>query len=357
MNPAIQGYTAAVLDDVPPGDLPQVAAELAEVDRLLDRNAELRAVMTDVAVAGRVRRAVLEDLLRPRLGDAARRIAGYAAGAVHGQEVPAAIGWVATHARQAAEAVAPGGAVTGTVTGAVTGTVTGAVLGYREARERVGGYAAAVYEDVTVRDLEEIEDELFRFTRTVAATPALRAALGNADLPVQVRLDVVHDLLAGKVRGGTLRLVDAAISGGRARDVVGTLDWLVEQTAVARGWRVARVRSGQEIDDDERHRLEETLSRLAGAPVELQVTVDPRLLAGVNVEIGDLQLDATARGRLERLREHVAAGGWRDQGYGTGHRSAQPPPPTGTPPPATPPPATPPAAPPPTGPAGPPEAS
>ena len=357
MNPAIQGYTAAVLDDVPPGGLPQVAAELAEVDRLLDRNAELRAVMTDVAVAGRVRRAVLEDLLRPRLGGAARRIAGYAAGAVHGQEVPAAIGWVATRSRQAAEAVAPAG----TVTAAVTGTVTGAVLGYREARERVGGYAAAIYEDVTVRDLEEIEDELFRFTRTVAATPALRATLGNADLPVQVRLDVVHDLLAGKVRAGTLRLVDAAISGGRARDVVGTLDWLVEQTAVARGWRVARVRSGQEIDDDERHRLEETLSRLAGAPVELQVTVDPRLLAGVNVEIGDLRLDATARGRLERLREHVAAGGWSDQGYGTGHRSAQPPPATGSPPPATasPPPATgrPPAAPPPTGPAGPPEAS
>jgi F-type H+-transporting ATPase subunit delta len=347
VNPAVQGYTAAVLDDVPPGDLQQVAAELAEVDRLLDRNAELRAVMTDVAVAGRVRRAVLEDLLRPRLGDAARRIAGYAAGAVHGQEVPAAIGWVATRARQAAEAaVAPGGAA------------TGAVLGYREARERVGGYAAAVYEDVTVRDLEEIEDELFRFTRTVAATPALRAALGNADLPVQVRLDVVHDLLTGKVRAGTLRLVDAAISGGRARDVVGTLDWLVEQTAVARGWRVARVRSGQEIDDGERHRLEETLSRLAGAPVELQVTVDPALLAGVNVEIGDLQLDATARGRLERLREHVAAGGWRDQGYGAGHRSAQPPadrtPPT---PPAPTPPAPPPAAAPPTGPAGPPEAS
>jgi F-type H+-transporting ATPase subunit delta len=377
VNPAVQGYTAAVLDDVPPGDLPQVAAELAEVDRLLDRNAELRAVMTDVAVAGRVRRAVLEDLLRPRLGDAARRIAGYAAGAVHGQEVPAAIGWVATRARQAAEAVvAPGGAA--------SGAATGAVLGYREARERVGGYAAAVYEDVTVRDLEEIEDELFRFTRTVAATPALRAALGNADLPVQVRLDVVHDLLTGKVRAGTLRLVDAAISGGRARDVVGTLDWLVEQTAVARGWRVARVRSGQEIDDGERHRLEETLSRLAGAPVELQVTVDPALLAGVNVEIGDLQLDATARGRLERLREHVAAGGWRDQGYGAGHRSAQPPadrtpptppadrtpptppaptptPPTPTPPtPPTPPAPTPPApaaAPPTTGPAGPPEAS
>ena len=57
-----------------------------------------------------------------------------------------------------------------------------------------------------------------------------------------------------------------------------------------------------------------TLSRLAGSPVELQVTVDPALLAGVKVQIGDLQVDGTARGRLERLREHVVQGGWQDKG-------------------------------------------
>jgi len=65
----------------------------------------------------------------------------------------------------------------------------------------------------------------------------------------------------------------------------------VEQTAEARGWRIARVRSGQDVDQSERTKLEDILSRLAGSPVELQVTVDPALLAGVNVQIGDLQLD------------------------------------------------------------------
>jgi hypothetical protein len=50
--------------------------------------------------------------------------------------------------------------------------------------------------------------------------------------------------------------------------------------------------------------------------------VDPRLLAGVDVEIGDLRLDATARGRLERLREHMVAGGWQDLGFGPAGRSA-----------------------------------
>jgi hypothetical protein len=45
-------------------------------------------------------------------------------------------------------------------------------------------------------------------------------------------------------------------------------------------------------------------------------------LAGVNVEIGDLQLDGTARGRLDRLREHVVQGGWQDTGFGRAARQA-----------------------------------
>jgi F-type H+-transporting ATPase subunit delta len=179
-----------------------------------------------------------------------------------------------------------------------------------------------VFEETATADLEEIEDELFRFARTVAGSQDLRTALGDRDLPARVRRGVVDELLADKVRPATRRLAGYAVSGGRPRDIVGTLEWLVEQTAEARGWRVARVRAGQEVDASERAKLEETLTRLSGSPVELQVTVDPALLAGVNVEIGDLQLDGTARGRLERLREHVVQGGWQDKGFGRRERQA-----------------------------------
>jgi F-type H+-transporting ATPase subunit delta len=308
VNPQIQGYAAAVLDTLDGDGRAAAAADLASVDQVLARNAELRAALTDSAVPGPARRAVLSELLEGRVSPAAQRLAAYAAGAVPGQGVPGAVGWVANRVRQAVE----------------QGTPEEDVLGHRQARERVGGYAAAVFEDVPTGELGEIEDELFRFSRIVDATPALRLALTDRDLPSAVRRGVADDLLAGKVRPATLRLVEFTIVGGRPRDVVGTLDWLVEETARARGWRVARVRAGQDVDQDERAKLEETLARLTGSPVELQVTVDPRLLAGVDVEIGDLRLDATARGRLERLREHMVAGGWQDLGFGPGHRSAAP---------------------------------
>lgn len=301
MNPAVEGYTAALVDGVDEGDRDALAADLAAIDRLLQSNGILRTAMTDVGMPGPARRAVLEELLEGKVHPAARRLAGYVTGTVHAPEVPATIHWVATRVHLIAD----------------EGMQPEALLAHRPARQRVGGYAAAVFEDLSPDELEEVEDELFRLARTVASTPALRSALANADLPVVVRCEVVDDLLSGKVHEATLRLVRYAIRGGRARDIVGTLDWLVEQTAVARGWRVARVRAGQEIDGDERQRLAETLSRLTGSPVELQVTVDPGLLAGVDVQIGDLWLDATARGRLERFRDYVVTGAWREQGLAT----------------------------------------
>ncbi len=307
MNPAVQGYAAAVVDETADDARATLASDVAAVDDLIRRNAELRAVLTDVAVPGRARRAILGDLLEGRVGAAAARLCAFAAGAVHAQEVPAAISWVTNRLRQMVEHTTP----------------TEELLGHREARERVGGYAAAVFEDLSVAELETVEDELFRFARIVDATPDLRDALSDRDLPAAVRRGVVDDLIGRKVHAATLRLADYAIVGGRPRDVVGTLDWLVEQVAVARGWRVARVRAGQVVDADERRELSESLSHLTGSPVELQVTVDPALLAGVNVEIGDLQLDATARGQLERLREHVTAGGWTDLGFGRAARGGQ----------------------------------
>lgn len=307
MNPAVEGYAAAVLGGPEAGDKAALAQELAAVARLVADNVDLHGALTDTSIAGPARRAVVQDLLEGRVSKTASRLAGYAAGAVHAQEVPSALGWLAHRAHQEAEGLEP----------------HAASLPHTEARRRVGGFAAALFEDVSVDELSEIEDELFRFARIVDSTPQLRELFSDRDMAVAVRQGVVDQLLGAKAQPATVRLVDYVVAAGRARDFVGSLDWLVEQTARARGWRVARVRAGQDLDEQEREQLSETLGRLAGAPVDLQVTVDPSLLAGVKVEIGDLQIDGTARGRLDRLREHIVTGMWTDRGFGGVGRSNQ----------------------------------
>lgn len=296
MKPSLQGYAAAVLETVPEGTAASLAAELEAVHELVDGTPQLHAALTDTAMSAAVRRGVLNDLLADRVSDPARRAASFAAGAVSAPEVPAGLAWLANRAVRFAEG----------------DRESEPALGYLSARERVAGFATAVFETLPTADLETVEDELFRFTRTVEGNPALRSALSNRDLPLEVRFAVVDSLIGGKVLPVTLSLVRYAIEGGRTRDLVGTLDYLVEHTAKARGWRVARVNSARELDDTQREELSRALSSMAGTPVELQVTIDPELLSGVLVQVGDLQVDSTTRGRLDALREHMVNGAWED---------------------------------------------
>jgi F-type H+-transporting ATPase subunit delta len=299
VNPTVQGYSAAVADATGREALEATVSDLEAVERLVMSNPQLRSALSDTSVPGPARRAVLLDLLDGKVSPAARRLAAFTAMAVAAQEVTVSLSWLSTRLRRLAE-----------------GLDAEPALSLNQARQRVGGYAAALHEDMSPPELESMEDDLFRFARIVDATPALRSALTDRDLAVEARLGLVSELLEGKVPWTTLALVRYAVVGGRARDIVGTLDHLVELTAQARGWRIARVRAAAPIDEAQRAELTESLGALTGAPVELQVEVDESLLSGALIRIGDLQVDATARGRIDALREHLTPAGWEPSGFG-----------------------------------------
>jgi F-type H+-transporting ATPase subunit delta len=302
VNATLQGYTSAVLEGAGADALAPLAADLEAVEQLVLSNGSLRSALTDTTVRGAARRAVMLDLLEGKVSEPARRLAAFACSVVSAPDVPAALGWVATRTRHAAE----------------DQPFEEPTLSLTESRQRVSGFATAVHEDLRTEQLESIEDEIFRFARIVAATPALRSALVDRDLDIEARQGLASALLEGKVGVPTLSLVRYAIAGGRARDIVGTLDYLVEQTAKARGWRIARVRAAAPIEEAQRSSLTDSLARLAGSPVELQVVIDEALLSGALIQIGDLQVDATARGRIDTLREHLMPAGWEDSGFHTG---------------------------------------
>ena len=296
MNPALQGYLAAQEESLATaGALGQAASELHSVAELIDANNELALAINDGSVPVASRRAVLDDLLEGKVLPQVKKLVHQAVTVVSASEVEASFHWLAAQMRIAAE---HGPSLAGEADDEGT-------LGRLGSRNRVSGYAAAVFEEVTVAQLEEIEDQLFRFARTVQNSRPLRHALGDRDLPVRLRQEVIAELLGDQVLPATQRLAAYAVRGGRARDIVSTLDTLVVEAARARGWRVAHVQSADSVGGDQRQSLSDALARLAGNPVELQVTIDPRLLGGVVVQVGDLLVDGSARHRLDELKEHL----------------------------------------------------
>ena len=296
MNPALRGYLAAMEETLAAvGALGEAASELHSVADLVATNNDLSLAVNDGSVPVSARRAVLDDLLDGKVRPEVQRLVHQAVTVVHASDLEAAFRWLASRVRIAAE---HGPSVDGEADDEGT-------LGRMGSRNRVSGYAAAVFEDVSTAELEEIEDQLFRFARTVEHSRPLRHALGDRDLPVALRQQVIADLFGDQVLPATQRLAAYAVRGGRARDIVSTLDALVVAAAAARGWRVARVQAARGVDDPLQQSLSEALARLAGNPVELQVTIDPSLLGGVVVQVGDLLVDGSARHRLDELKEHL----------------------------------------------------
>ena len=175
------------------------------------------------------------------------------------------------------------------------------------ADERIDAYAAALFEVARAEgSVSEVEDELFRFARTLEGNDELRSVLTDEAVPVARRQGVVEDLLGGKASPVTTNLVSFVVGAGRARQLPQIIDKLVQRAAAEKDRAVAEVRSAIPLSDDQRQRLAEALGRATGKAVEVKVVVDPSVLGGIVAQIGDTVIDGSIRARLDQLRETIA---------------------------------------------------
>ena len=171
------------------------------------------------------------------------------------------------------------------------------------ADDRTTAYASALFAVAgSEGSLAEVEDELFRFARTLESNDELRTALTDAGLPVSRRQQIVEDLLGGRANPVTAALASMVVGVGRSRDLVSIIDELVKLSASEANKELAEVRSAVPLDDDQRNRLAEALGRATGKSIELKVVVDPSVLGGLVAQVGDTVIDGSVRSRLEQLK-------------------------------------------------------
>ncbi|MFF5073397.1 F0F1 ATP synthase subunit delta [Micromonospora olivasterospora] len=171
--------------------------------------------------------------------------------------------------------------------------------------ERLGVEALLASADAA-GDLGEVEDELFRFGQVVAGEPALSAAFADPIAPAEQRAGLARELLAGKARPVTVRLVEVALGGFGGRSFTGSLTRLVELAADRRDRQVAYVTVAAPLSDEDERRLGARLSAMYGREVSVKQTVDPSILGGVSVRVGSDLYDGTVLRRLNETRNALA---------------------------------------------------
>lgn len=153
-------------------------------------------------------------------------------------------------------------------------------------------------------DGDRVEAELFQFGQVVAGNPSLRDALSDPARSTQDKQALVGSLLEGKAAAGTVRLAERSVAGVHLT-VARAIDEYTKVAAATRDRLVALVSSATPLSSDEQGRLGDALGRSYGRPVHLNVVVDPSVVGGVRVEIGDQVIDGTIATRLDEARRKL----------------------------------------------------
>ncbi|MFF6997351.1 F0F1 ATP synthase subunit delta [Streptomyces sp. NPDC008313] len=245
-------------------DAAALADELAAVTALLDREVSLRRVLTDPAQAGEAKAGLAGRLL--------------------------------------------GGQVGGTTADLVSGMVRSRWSQSRDLVDALEELAATA--DLTAAHkagaLDDVEDELFRFGRIVASNTELRAALTDRAATGTAKGELLRSLLGGRAKPATERLVTRLVTAPRGRSLEAGLESLSRLAADRRDRMVAVVTSAVPLSDGQKQRLGAALAKLYGRPMHLNLDVDPEVLGGVRVQVGDEVINGGIADRLDEATRRMA---------------------------------------------------
>jgi F-type H+-transporting ATPase subunit delta len=167
------------------------------------------------------------------------------------------------------------------------------------------GVVAVVMAADRAGEADRLEEELFAFGQLVNGNPDLRDALSDPARASSDKQELLRGLLEGKVTAGTLRLAQQSTRGSH-RTVTVAIDEYQKVAARHRQRLVALVTVARPLDDGQAQRLADVLSRQYGRPVHLNTLVDPDVIGGIRVEIGDEVIDGTVASRLDDARRRLA---------------------------------------------------
>lgn len=246
-------------------DWTTLSDELFSVVGLLDGNAVVRRAFADPSREGQAKRALATNLLGGRLAPATVEL------------VSAVVAQRWSHERD------------------LTDALEQLAIEVRLASAEAGGRA------------DEVESQLFRFERTVAATPELRDALANPALPTERKAALVDRLLSGKVAEETRALAVQAAANPRGRHLGDAIEAVLATAAQRRDQLTAVATVAVPLSDEQQERLRAALSRHYDRPILLQSVVDPSVVGGIRVQVGDEVVDGTITRRLDEARRHMGA--------------------------------------------------
>jgi len=193
---------------------------------------------------------------------------------------------------------APVASILGTVVGSRWSTEADLLAGIEELGLRAAADSAEAGAD--------IEGELFAFGKTVAANPQLELAISSKLGDASPKVALVERLLSGKVSPQTLVILRHLVRQPRGRRINALVRDAAAIVADQTGHAIATVTTASPMAADQLTRLQSGLSANYGRQLKINLVVDPDLVGGVRIQVGDDVIDGSVSSRLKELRLQLA---------------------------------------------------
>jgi F-type H+-transporting ATPase subunit delta len=167
-------------------------------------------------------------------------------------------------------------------------------------------YAQALFEAAKEQGrLERVHEELTDFAVTVAEVPELRAVLRNPQVEPREKARVLEELL-GDADELVRNFLTLTAEKGRIADIEEIAREFERLMAREERRLDVELTTAYELSDDEAQGIIKQIEDASGRKVEATRSVDPNLIGGLVLQAGSMRVDASVRGRLERLRRELA---------------------------------------------------
>lgn len=169
------------------------------------------------------------------------------------------------------------------------------------------GYARALLELALAENaVGRVEEELFRLRELLKANPALLEFLKNPNVKHEGKRQALAELFQNRVHPLVLNLLIAISDQDRGGRIPQIIEQFSAQAAAARQSVTGEVVTAITMDDATLKRLTAELSRTTGKNVQLFQKVDPSILGGAIIRIGDQVIDGSLRRKLNQLKDQLA---------------------------------------------------
>jgi F-type H+-transporting ATPase subunit delta len=166
-------------------------------------------------------------------------------------------------------------------------------------------YARALFEAAQEKDrLAQVREDFGDFVAAVEQVPELDALLKNPQIDRRAKAAVLEDVLGGadELFRNFLLLTLEKNRANQLREIHKELERLI---AAAERRLNVELTTAFELGDDEAQQIVQQIEEASGRKVEATRTVDPDLIGGLVLQAGSLRVDASVRGRIERLRREL----------------------------------------------------